>query len=164
MILKVLITCFFYLTSILVHPYYVSVTELNYNEKDHSLEITAKIFTDDLEKTLEQNYHTKSDLINPKDKSATEKVVSAYLNKNLKILVNGKSVEIKLLGYEIEEDAVWCYLEARAPSVPTQIKIHNSILYDFREDQLNIIHVTVNGERKSHKLQNPESELNFSFK
>ena len=36
------------------HPIYVSVTEIEHNAKDKTLEISCKIFTDDFEKTLAQ--------------------------------------------------------------------------------------------------------------
>jgi hypothetical protein len=42
-----------------LHPYYISVVEINHNATDKSLEISCKIFTNDFETTLEKNYKTK---------------------------------------------------------------------------------------------------------
>src|SRR5215467_8661287 len=67
------------------HPYYVSVVEINHNAKDKTLEISCKIFTNDFEETLEKNYKTKVDLVNPADKGAMDKLVSDYLKKRLSI-------------------------------------------------------------------------------
>jgi hypothetical protein len=39
-----------------LHPFHVSVVEINYNATDKTLEISCKIFTDDFEKVLAQNY------------------------------------------------------------------------------------------------------------
>ena len=57
------------------HPFHVSVVEINHNATDKTLEITCKIFTDDFEKVLVQNYKTKVDLINPPDRQAMDSVV-----------------------------------------------------------------------------------------
>jgi hypothetical protein len=62
-----------------VHPLHVSVTEINHNAADKTLEISCKLFTDDFEKVLSQNYKTKVDLINPPDRPAMDKLVSATL-------------------------------------------------------------------------------------
>src|SRR6267378_1432289 len=52
------------------HPFHVSVVEVNHNAADKTFEISCKIFTDDLEKVLAQNYKTRVDLINPPNKAA----------------------------------------------------------------------------------------------
>ena len=57
------------------HPFHVSVVEINHNVADKTLEISCKIFTDDFEKVLAQNYQTRIDLINPPDKKAMDTFV-----------------------------------------------------------------------------------------
>ena len=41
------------------HPFYISITEINHNAKDKTLEISCKMFAEDLEETLNKNYKTK---------------------------------------------------------------------------------------------------------
>ena len=38
----------------ILHPFYVSVTEINHNAADKTLEISCKMFTEDLEEILEK--------------------------------------------------------------------------------------------------------------
>src|SRR5688500_17746696 len=61
------------------HPLHISVTEINHNATDKTLEISCKMFTDDFEKVLAQNYKTKVDLINPTDRPAMEKLVNDFV-------------------------------------------------------------------------------------
>ena len=49
------------------HPIYVSVTEIEHNAKEKTLEISCKIFTDDFEKALKATYKTYVDLLKPKN-------------------------------------------------------------------------------------------------
>ena len=83
-----------------VHPFHVSVVEINHNAADKNLEISCKIFTDDFERILVKNYKTKVDLINPADRKAVDKLVSDYIKTHLIITADGKPVEMSYLGFE----------------------------------------------------------------
>src|SRR5262245_41739176 len=87
-----------------LHPIFVSVTEIEHNAKDKTLEISCKIFTDDFEKVLRQQYNTHVDLLNPKEKAAMEKMVSEYVLKHLTVKADGKPVALQYLGYEQQEE------------------------------------------------------------
>ena len=38
----------------LLHPFFVGVTEVQHNAKDKTLEVSVKLFAEDLEKTLDR--------------------------------------------------------------------------------------------------------------
>ncbi|HKO80909.1 MAG TPA: DUF6702 family protein [Chitinophagaceae bacterium] len=147
----------------LLHPLHVSVTEINYNAADKTLEISCKLFTDDFEKVLAQNYKTKIDLINPPDRPAMEKLVSDFIFTHLSIKADGKPVKASYLGYEKDNDAIYSYFQVdNVPSVK-KIEITNNILHELFTDQINLMHVMVGGKRKSYKLDYPETKAEFSF-
>ena len=150
-----------YLT--LVHPLYVAVTEINHNAQEKTLEISCKTFTDDLEKSIEKSMNQKVDLFNVKDKVAAEKAIADYFKKHLVIKSDGKPVQLELIGFERESEAVWSYFQVNnVPSVK-KIDITNNILYEASNDQINLMHVTVNGNRKSTKLDFPNTHAAFDF-
>ncbi|AXY78229.1 hypothetical protein D3H65_31385 [Paraflavitalea soli] len=146
-----------------LHPLYVSVTEFNHNAADKTLEISCKIFTDDFEKTLATVYNKKVDLFNPKDKAEADRLVSEYVRKRLLVKLDGKDVALEFVGFERENDAVWSYFQAAVPAVPKKVEINNSILYEIYDKQLNLMHVTVGGTRKSTRLNYPDKEAKFEF-
>lgn len=145
------------------HPFFVSVTEIRHNEKSRSIEISSKMFFDDFEAALENKYRTKIDILKPADRKKVDQLVSDYLSRHLRLTVNGKPVTMNYLGYEIQEDGAWCYLEVPKVSRVSKVEITNDILFDEHESQVNMLHVTVKGERKSTKLDNPEKKVAFSF-
>lgn len=147
----------------LVHPFYVSVTELNYNKTDKTIEISCKLFTDDLERTLSQQYKQPVDLSHPKDKAQVDKLVAGYLQQHLHLKINGQPVVIQYMGYEKEGEAAWCYLVVNAVPEPKQLQINANMLYEVFDSQIHIIHATVNGKRQSTKIANPRSEALFDF-
>jgi IS30 family transposase len=70
--------------------------------------------------------------------------------------VAGKPVSFQLIGYEIEEEATWCYLEAASFPGTGAVEIHNRLLYDYLPEQTNLVHYYRDGQRSSYKLVNPE--------
>lgn len=145
------------------HPFYVSVATIEHNEQNKILEISCRIFYDDLENELKKEGFSKDDILHPKNKASFEKGLATYLGKNFKIKVNNSPVPIRYLGYQIEEDAAWCYMEAPATGAISQISVLNTLLYQQHPSQTNIIHVTVKGKRKSTKLTLPKTTETFQF-
>ena len=147
-----------------LHPIFVSVTEMNHNPTDKTLEISCKIFTDDFETVLAKATGTKIDLTNPKDTALTGTQISDYIAKHLVITIDGKPAKLNLIGFERELDAVWSYFEvSQVLTPPRNISVMNDLLYDNFKEQINLMHVTVGGKRKSTKLDNPEANAAFSF-
>ena len=147
------------------HPLYITVTEINHNPADKSLEISCKIFTNDFEGALQNTFHNHVDLSDPKSKTANDKLVNDYIAMHLKIKVDEKPATLQFVGSEKEKEteATWSYFQA--PNVPgvKKIEITDNLLYESFPTQINIIHVTVSGNRKSTKLDNPQSAAVFEF-
>lgn len=145
------------------HPIYVSVTEIEHNAKDKTLEISCKVFTNDFEITLRQGYKGTVDLLQPKDKAAMDALVSAYIKKHLQLKVDGRPVNMEYLGYEQQEEGIESYYQVNNIASVKQVDVTDNILYEYKSEQISIIHVIVNGNRKSYKLNNPAEKVSFSF-
>src|ERR1043165_9267976 len=88
----------------LVHPIHISVTEINYNEKSKSLQMTTRVFTDELELGVRaQRKEAELDLLEPKNGIATKQLVQNYLIAHIKIKIDGKPVKMNFLGFEQED-------------------------------------------------------------
>ena len=84
------------------HPLHVSVTEINHNAADKTLEVSCKIFTDDFERILAKNYKTKVDLGKEEMKAAMDSLVKKYILSHLSLRADNKPVNYSYLGFEIE--------------------------------------------------------------
>ncbi|WP_113663568.1 DUF6702 family protein [Pedobacter nanyangensis] len=145
------------------HPFHVSNTEVSYNTKNKSLEITCRIFTDDLENVLSKRFKNKIDLYAKSQEKEMNAFVKSYLAANLKFVIDGKSVKYNYVGFENDHEATNVYLEiGNSPSFKT-LSVDNGVLYDLFEDQMNILHVDKNGNRKSTKASFPERKMSVSF-
>jgi len=148
----------------LFHPFFVSVTEIKHNEKQKDLEISCKLFFNDFENALEKKYNKQLDILKPAEKEIITPLMQDYFKKHIQINVNGKPVPLHLIGYEIEEDAVWCYLEAPKVNQVKKIQVRNDVLFDEHDSQTNMLHLTLKGKRQSTKLDNPTNTATFTFK
>ena len=146
-----------------IHPIYMSVTEIEHNAKEKTLEISCKIFTNDLETTLRQHYKGYVDLVNPKDKAAMNKLVNDYIQKHLSVQLEGKPVALQFLGYEQEEEGINSYYQVNNVAAVKKIDITDNILYDYKKEQISLLHVIVNGNRKTTRLINPDDKLSLQF-
>lgn len=146
-----------------LHPIYVSVTEIEHNAREKSLEVSCKLFTDDFENTLRKAYQVKVDLLHPGNKASMNRLVDDYVQKHLKINIDGRAVQLKFIGYEEIEEGIYSYFEATGIERIKDLVIMDNLLYEYKKEQISLLHVLVNGSRKSTKLNNPDATATFSF-
>lgn len=145
------------------HPFYVSVTEMSLNSKTQSLEISCKMFAEDIEDVLKQNYKVPVDLSEAKMQAQNNKLINDYILKHFSINIASRAAALKFVGFEKENESVYCYFEVLNVPAIQKITVNNTILQDYKQEQINIMHVIVNGNRKSTKLDYPASQASFSF-
>jgi hypothetical protein len=137
---------FFVLSSFVsIHKYYVSVTDIEYVNKTKSLQIISRLFIDDFEKVLEERYEKKIYLENEESDIYLQK----YFSKKLLIKINNKFFPARLIGKEVEDDMIHCYLEIENINSIKTIEITNKLFFDLFDSQQNISHINVKGEKKS---------------
>ncbi len=149
-----------------LHPMHVSVTEIDYDEKDKALEITMRVFIDDLETTMRKNINQPElDILNPKG-ITVDQMMKDYLAKHFKVTLDNKAQVTTYLGHEREGDAFIFYIEVAKVKKWKTIQVQNDIITEMFEDQSNLVHVTVRGEVHSIRLtkNNPTDKLTFNIK
>lgn len=150
---------------IYLHPIHISVTDIQYREERKSLEIILRVFVDDLELSIRnKRAEPELDILEPRNGLSTKEMVVDYLKDKFKIYLDNKQQVYNFLGYEMEGEAMVCYIEVEKVKKWQQIKVHNSIITETYDDQNNLVHVTVNKKVKSLRLtrQKPEGTLSFN--
>jgi hypothetical protein len=141
------------------HPVHVCTTNIEYNKQDNKLEVICTIFTDDFEAALSKQYKTKTDLNKADMHAAMDALIKSYIGTNLQIKTNDAPVKLNYLGFEINREATDIYLESdKIPDVK-KVEAEVSLLHNLFDDQINIVHITVNKVRKSEKLDFPDKKV-----
>jgi len=160
--LMFLIKTFLLPLMIFAHPYFVSVTEVEYRSKEKELGLSCKFYTDDLEEALKKFSKENIDLTKG-DKNKNQKIINAYIMQHMKISIEDKPLQLRFMGFENDQEATWCYFEAESISPFKNIDIEADFLYETKKEQVNLVHVTVDGNRQSNKLSNPDRLIRLRF-
>lgn len=154
---------FLFSFSTVKHPYHVGSVEINYNSKSKSFEITGRFFLDDLENGLSKKYGSSFHFNDGKYKARLNEALEKYCAEYFKLKADGKFLKINYVGYEEDSESVNVFLESETLNTPEKVESAVSFLYNLFDDQINIVHMIVNGERKSEKLTYPNRYLYRQF-
>ncbi|TDH29033.1 hypothetical protein EXU57_02875 [Segetibacter sp. 3557_3] len=153
----------FVVNLIAFHPFYISMTELNYDQKQKTLEVSVRVFTDDLEKAVRKDCGCKAVIMSPADKQQSGKHLSAYISKHLQLIVDGKPTAMRFVGYQQEEGSTWSFFEVAGLDGVKKIGMVNNLLYDENSQQVNMLRIQGYGKERSDKLEYPATNYSYSF-
>ena len=134
------------------HPYHISVCDIEHNSESKSLQVSQRVFLDDLEEVLNQRFDIQIDVTHPKNPAYRDSLIQVYLFENINIRVDGKEKKRSYVGNEIEEDGMWCYIEYFGVKKVSTLDIKNTVFFNKFDDQANIVHFKYAGKTKSLKL------------
>ncbi len=171
LIIQPLLYCYISLSAIVhpapvnkaFHPIHVSTANIEYNKQDNKLEVICTIFTDDFEAALAKQYHARTDLNKPDMHAAMDALIKSYIDLNLQIKTGDAPAKLNYLGFEINREATDVYLESDAIAIVKKVDVEDSLLQNLFDDQMNIVHITVNGVRKSERLNYPDKRVEQVF-
>lgn len=132
------------------HKFYVGVFQVNYAAEKKMLQITSRIFIDDLNNAMEKKYHKKTFVGTSKERPEDVELLKKYLSEHFSIKVNGQSKTIVFLSKEVEaDDVLVCYSRIQNVDKFKTLEIANTILVDWNSEQQNITHITAFDTKKS---------------
>ena len=145
------------LLSFSVHKYYLSLTQIEYNQESKSLEIIINVFMDDIELALNKDYNIDLQLTTKLELENPDQYFEKYLREKLHFKVQDQAFDFNYLGKEYEGDLVYFYLEIPNIETPQPLEIHNQILLQYFDEQQNVVKLKVGKKRKS-KILNKEND------
>ncbi len=144
---------FYILMTAIVHNFYISVTQIDFNDEAKTLEISIKLFIDDFEKALKEESLKQTHLNTIKEIEESTELMYMYFQKYFSISVDQDTKEWRFLGREYEEDAIWCYIEVINIQDFNQIELKNELLISTHEEQKNLVRINKQGQKKSLLFQ-----------
>lgn len=127
----------------------MGIYQVNYAPEKKMLQITSRIFIDDLNNALEKKYNKKVYLGTEKESPEEIILLKKYFLGKFSVKVNGQSKAINFLSKELEGDILVCYCNVKEITKINSLEIFNTVLIDWNTEQQNITHVNVSGEKKS---------------
>ncbi|MFH6604719.1 DUF6702 family protein [Maribacter algicola] len=136
------------------HKFYLSVTHVGYSEKDDALQITTRLFIDDMEKLLDERYGLKAQLGTDVESKSADEYLEKYFRTKLLFEIDGQPAEYQFLGKKYDTDMLICYFEIPKIGMDKikSIQIQNEILTDLFDEQQNVVHFKIKEKKKSFVL------------
>ena len=132
-----------------VHKFYMAIFQVNYAPEKKMLQITSRIFMDDLNLALEKKYDKKTNLGLEKETVEDLNLLKKYFNENLIIKVNGQSKPVVFMSKDVEGDVLISYCRVSDVAKLQSAEITNTVLTHWNSEQQNILHCTAFGEKKT---------------
>ena len=127
------------------------------------MQISSRLFIDDLEKLLQERYDDNLRLEKTSKENQVDFYIQKYFQQKLVFELNGEKVILDFVGREFEDDMVYCYFEVLNVNDIKSLIINNRLLFEIFENQQNIVHFNINDKKKSFLLvrENDKGVLNF---
>lgn len=132
-----------------VHKFYVGIYQINHDAKKKMIQVTARIFVDDINDALEKKFHKKTFIGEKNESIEDENFLKKYLSEKFQLKVNGEKKSLLFLSKEMENNVLICYLSVRKISKIKTLEVENSIITEIYDEQQNIIQANFNGEKKN---------------
>lgn len=140
------------MTSMGIHKFYMAIYQIDYVPQKKRIQITSRIFIDDLNAAIEKKYHVKTNLGTAQESAQDELNMKKYLAEKFFLKVNGVVKPMTFLSKEVEANVLICYFRIPDISKITNLEIENSALTEWNSEQQNIIQANITGEKQSLML------------
>lgn len=144
-----LFVLFIGLSSMTLHKFYVAIYQINYAPQKKMIQITTRIFSDDLNDALEFKFKKKTFIGTEKESPEDVVLLKKYLAEKFTIKVDGQFKPMNFLSKEVENNVLICYLNIKDISKINNKEVQNSIITEIYPEQQNIIQSKLNGEKDS---------------
>lgn len=140
-----IVSCFAFET----HKFYTAIYQINFEPKKKMVQITTRIFIDDLNEALEIKFHKKTFLGSDDETAEDVNCLKKYLAEKFTLKINGQPKPMTFISKEIEENIMICYLKCPDISKIVTLEVHNSIITEIHSEQQNIIQANFNNKKSS---------------
>ncbi len=137
------------MSSFAAHKFYVALFQVNYVSEKKMIQITARIFVDDLNNALEKKHNKKVNLGSEMETADDVLLLKKYLNEKFIVKVDGQTKVINFVSKEMEGDVLICYLSIKEIKKMKALDIYNAVLTQNNAEQQNIMHFNVLGVKNT---------------
>ena len=162
-VVAVMLSCMlFFCAPLQAHQMKTAVTKLLFNDRSGQLEIMHRFYLHDAEHAVKHLHGKGADI---HQHEATRAAFAAYVAAHFKIKLNGETLNLQLLGSELDGRHIWVYQEISLPKAELQtLSVHHDSLMSIWPSQINVVNLEGRGPVRTLKLsqQNPEQSFGFT--
>ncbi len=149
-------------TPVGTHPVHVSSTQIELSGDERRLNVTVRLFTDDLEDALRAFGHPVAIATSPV--AAVDSALSAFLRAHLSLSLDGRPpTSGRVTGHRQDPEATTVTFEVPLRTVPGTIAVVQRVFFDRFDDQVNLIHLRFGSKKRSALLRGGLARAEFTL-
>ena len=149
----VLVLAVLALSSFAAHKFYMSIYQIDFAPEKKRLQITSRVFIDDLNQAVGQQFHQKTHIGEKEEGPQDEALLQSYFTSHFSVKVNGQAKSMQYLSKERDENVVVCYFRITDVPKVISLEVTNSALTELYPDQQNMIQAKVGESKQTLLLQ-----------
>ena len=140
---------FLLFASFVAHKFYVGMFQLEFVAPKKELQITIRLFIDDVNAALEKKYNKRTFIADEKESKEDQILLQNYIVEKFKIKINNQLKAYSFISKEVENNVLICYFKIKNIPKINSLEVENSILTELYPEQQNIIQFNNNGKKSS---------------
>lgn len=128
------------------HPLHTTITELTFDPRTKALRLSIRVFSDDLADGIRR----RSGAMTPAGDSITDAAALAYVRGTIRLVArDGRPLLLTSCGSRSVNDLKLLCIMATAPAGPSTLRLHQGMLLELYDDQVNVVQTLYGGRRRS---------------
>ena len=144
-----------------VHKFYMGIYQVEYAPAKKRVQIAMRLFVDDCNTALYQNYNQKTKLGDKQETVAEVNLLTTYIQAHFKVVVNGNSYPIQFKRKELDNNVLICYYTCENVPKLSRVVIENTVFTDVFSEQQNMIQAQLFGKKQSALLTQRANQAVF---
>lgn len=159
-VLAALLLCMAVVPAI-AHQQKTAISTILFNPRTQNIEVMHRFNVHDAEHAVRHIFGKKADIIGSKK---TQQEFSEYVAQRFSMARESKEpIPLKSVGYEIDGQFFWVYLETRQPAKLDNLVISHNALRDLWPSQINTINIEGKGELQTLTFTDTVELLKVEF-
>ncbi len=152
-------TAFILLLFVFLHPVHVSLTGIDFNEKDKAFNLFVKVYSDDMQRDMTIEQRTEGDVT-----VSDQRDFQLWLSKRISLSVNDIPLQIRLINIESDGIEHRFSMKAEYAGDINTVSVSNSINVRLYDDQSNMIMFRCMDVEEGFKLTPEDTVRVFNLK
>ncbi len=123
------------------HPIHVSVVNLDFVSDSAKIDYSIRLFYKDFQTFINYHYNTMIDFSRQTRMTTKEQQsITEYISNSFFLSVNDSvALNSKFISWKIEGESIWLFFCTRTNKSMSELHIHNTLLTDLFNDQINYV-------------------------
>ena len=146
------------------HPVHVTVLNIEFDNSSGRMNLTFRVYKDDMELALFHNYEFLTTLDSTKKGSRPVSFLNRYINERIKLKVNHKTIDTLVFEKTLFDGTnLWLYYSLKIQGELQSIWLQNIMMMDLYFDQSNMVICGPIGKERAFMLSYDKNEMTYIF-